>query len=75
MSTIDLMFRPVTMRPQAVIAVLAAGLRLAVARLRTWRERARERRQLLAMDDRALRDIGISRVDALREANKPVWRC
>ncbi len=34
---------------------------------------ARQRRQLLALDDRALKDIGISRTDALREANGFFW--
>lgn len=37
-------------------------------------QRAVQRRRLAAMDDRMLRDIGISRVDALREAAKPFWR-
>jgi uncharacterized protein YjiS (DUF1127 family) len=31
------------------------------------------RRQLAAMDDRMLRDIGISRADALREADRLPW--
>ena len=31
------------------------------------------RRQLAEMDDRMLRDIGISRVDALREADRLPW--
>jgi len=37
-------------------------------------QRAVQRRRLAAMDDRMLQDIGISRVDALREAAKPFWR-
>lgn len=31
------------------------------------------RRQLAAMDDRMLQDIGISRADALREADRLPW--
>lgn len=31
------------------------------------------RRELAAMDDRMLRDIGISRADALREADRAPW--
>jgi uncharacterized protein YjiS (DUF1127 family) len=31
------------------------------------------RRQLAEMDDRMLRDIGISRVDALQEADRLPW--
>jgi uncharacterized protein YjiS (DUF1127 family) len=36
--------------------------------------RWRERRILEEMDDRMLRDIGISRSQALAEAAKPFWR-
>ncbi len=38
------------------------------------RQAARERRQLLDLKDRDLADIGITRVDALREAERPLWR-
>ncbi len=34
---------------------------------------ARERRQLLSLDDEALKDIGISRADAVREAGRSFW--
>ena len=39
-------------------------------------ERARQRRRLraLAEDPAFLKDIGISRADALREASRPFWR-
>ncbi len=39
----------------------------------TCLEVARQRRQLLALDERALKDIGISRIDTLREANRHFW--
>jgi uncharacterized protein YjiS (DUF1127 family) len=39
-----------------------------------WHRRAQERRELTAMGERDLRDIGISRLDARREADKPFWR-
>lgn len=32
-----------------------------------------ERRALLALSDRSLKDIGLSRADAYREANRPWW--
>ena len=41
--------------------------------LTVWRRRAASRRQLLAMDDRMLRDIGLDRVSAWDEARKPFW--
>ena len=39
----------------------------------TWADRTRMRRHLARMDDRLLRDIGLSRLDAKREINKPFW--
>jgi uncharacterized protein YjiS (DUF1127 family) len=44
------------------------------ARIRQWEERERSRQFLLALDDHGLRDLGLSRLDAWREANKPFWR-
>jgi uncharacterized protein YjiS (DUF1127 family) len=38
-----------------------------------WRQRARMRRQLSQLDDRQLRDIGISPIDIEREIIKPFW--
>jgi uncharacterized protein YjiS (DUF1127 family) len=40
----------------------------------SWVERARQRGALADLDDHQLRDIGITRVDAAREAGKPFWR-
>ena len=40
----------------------------------SWIERARQRRALAGLDDQMLRDIGITRVEAAREAEKPFWR-
>ena len=54
----------------AALRILAAAWR----RLQAWRQTRGERLQLLALSDRELRDIGITRVDAIREANKPFWR-
>ena len=39
-----------------------------------WLDRARQRRQLAELDDRLLRDIGVSRGDIEAEAAKPFWR-
>ncbi len=50
----------------------AAGDRLLFGLLR-WQELAQQRRRLLAMDDRMLKDIGITRADATREAARPFW--
>lgn len=37
-------------------------------------ERASQRRVLLELDDHLLRDIGLSRRDALIESARPFWR-
>lgn len=44
------------------------------AQLSLWWRRARERRELLQMSEHDLRDIGLTRVDVIREAEKPFWR-
>ncbi|MEH6578042.1 MAG: DUF1127 domain-containing protein [Amphritea sp.] len=42
--------------------------------LHSWRLNFSSRRQLLALDEKALKDIGISRADALEEGRKPFWK-
>lgn len=42
--------------------------------LRCWYRNWRTRKQLLALSSQDLKDIGITRVDALQEAKKPFWR-
>jgi uncharacterized protein YjiS (DUF1127 family) len=42
--------------------------------LTLWYDRIRQRRALAALDDRSLHDIGISRIDAAQEWQKPFWR-
>jgi len=39
-----------------------------------WRRRARDRRALRRMDDRDLRDLGITAADLHRELARPFWR-
>lgn len=41
--------------------------------LRRWRQLARERGQLARLDGSALKDLGLSRADALQEAERPFW--
>jgi uncharacterized protein YjiS (DUF1127 family) len=52
----------------------ALRLRRAVDLLLTWHARARQRRQLCTLNDRMLRDIGLTRADVLAESSKPFWR-
>ncbi len=39
-----------------------------------WTSRSRQRRALAELDDRLLRDIGVTRYEAACEAEKPFWR-
>ena len=39
-----------------------------------WQERAAERTRLASLDERLLRDAGLSRADVEREAAIPFWR-
>jgi uncharacterized protein YjiS (DUF1127 family) len=50
--------------------------RQAVRVLGLWRNRSRARRELrelCAMDDRVLKDIGLTRGEVIFEASKPFW--
>lgn len=44
-----------------------------VNHLVTWQIRARERKHLASLDERMLRDVGLSRADIARESSKPFW--
>ena len=57
-------------RKRAPIHPLAAAWMLVAS----WIERTRQRDALAALDDHSLRDIGITRAEAEREARKPFWR-
>jgi uncharacterized protein YjiS (DUF1127 family) len=54
------------------LAPRRAAMRLADLIL-LWLERGRQRRELAALTDRELRDIGLSRLDVARETAKPFW--
>jgi len=45
-----------------------------VTPLMTWQRRIEDREILRSMTDASLKDIGISRAEIEREAEKPFWR-
>lgn len=45
-----------------------------VHKLTVWKQRAQERRQLAALDERMLHDIGLTRADAFQECRKHFWQ-
>jgi uncharacterized protein YjiS (DUF1127 family) len=73
MRTFDLYLPPKAWsawRPKRAIRPVAA----AFAPIARCIERARQRNALVSLSDHELRDIGITRVDAAREAEKPFWK-
>ena len=48
--------------------------RVILATLEGWAERHRQRRALLDLDERMLKDIGLSRAEVYQEGMKPFWR-
>ncbi len=70
---------------QASLASVASAARLlghelgflairALDAIASWHERLRERGALRAMDDRMLKDVGLSRADIARETQKTFWQ-
>ncbi len=57
-------------RPPNAVTVLQRVVDL----LFEWQERSAQRRELAALDDRMLRDIGLSRYDVAEETTKPFWQ-
>jgi uncharacterized protein YjiS (DUF1127 family) len=41
--------------------------------VKAWRQRSKARAQLSGISSHSLQDIGITRIDALIESNKPFW--
>jgi uncharacterized protein YjiS (DUF1127 family) len=75
MPTFDLFLPPQTYaRWRPARAASSRRFAAAFSLLAAWIERARQRRALAALDDQMLRDIGITRVEAARECEKPFWR-
>ena len=56
------------------IRVAFAALRGLNQLLATWSARRRSRAALLSLGDTGLKDIGISRAQAMFEHDKPFWR-
>jgi len=60
--------------PSSLWAVTGAAVDRFATALFVWLERARQRRELLGLNDRELHDFAASRCDAASEGSKPFWR-
>jgi uncharacterized protein YjiS (DUF1127 family) len=68
-------YHPASVTAKLAIADRArhAAAMLAEA-LSEWRERSRQRHTLGRLDDRLLRDMGLTRADVDQEVSKPFWQ-
>ena len=61
--------------PRGVAPDARSGLLAGIfERLLLWQERAAQRHALAGLDDHLLKDLGLTRAEALCEADKPFWR-
>ena len=54
-------------------SALIGSVRRVALKIRGWSDRSRQRQALSELDDHHLKDIGLSRAEALAEARKPFW--
>ena len=66
-------YTPLRQRDRRPGAISGLAVRLFDA-IGGWSERAEQRRALAAASDHVLHDIGLSRLDAESEAEKPFWQ-
>ncbi len=66
--------RPVAGFPAAPTYVRYLIRRSWLQVIATWIARSRQRRDLADLSDHLLKDIGLTRAQAAREAAKPFWR-
>lgn len=66
-------YRDNAQNADTVLAAMGRALAGIVETLARWQEVSIQRRRLLELDAHMLKDIGISRADAVREARRPFW--
>jgi uncharacterized protein YjiS (DUF1127 family) len=62
------------LRARLLRRVLDRWVRAVASTISGWVARARSRRELLDLNDRALLDLGLTRADVWRESSKPFWK-
>lgn len=74
LKTSDMGYVPASEAGPSAVQQAPGFLSRALDTLAEWHERARQRRRLMELDDRLLKDIGLTRADVARETSKPFWQ-
>lgn len=70
MNVLSLLQSPLSIRLSSPLPAAKA----VVARVMRWQDVWTQRKELLELDDRMLKDIGLTRADVAAELRKPFWR-
>lgn len=74
MSAKHIAFHERPARIRGIGETLGSAIARGIDRMLLWQDRARMRRGLASMDDRLLKDIGLTRDEVRFELRKPFWR-
>lgn len=67
-------YHVVLLKNEGEIPSLISRLQISLSRLKQYRQNAKQRKQLAQLPDYLLKDIGVTRAEALEEAEKPFWK-
>ena len=67
-------YQVVLLKRDITSPTLLVRFRVLLTKLNQYRQNAQQRRQLAQLPDYLLKDIGVTRADALKEAEKPFWK-
>jgi len=67
-------YQVVLLRRDRISPTLLERFSGVLTKFNQYRENARQRRQLAQLPDYLLKDIGVTRAEAMKEAEKPFWK-
>ncbi len=67
-------YQVVLLKRDRISPALLERLRGWLVKINQYRQNVQQRRKLAQLPDYLLKDIGVTRADALKEAEKPFWK-
>lgn len=67
-------YQVVLLKRDRISPTLLERLREWLVKINQYRQNAQQRKKLAQLPDYLLKDIGVTRADALKEAEKPFWK-